>query len=82
MHFLSTENFNLIVDLIKQYGDFVRVWLGPELNVVVSDPKDVEVRDNNAIYNAVIERLNSNIRSIFSVQKCNLTLIISVQNII
>lgn len=29
--------------MIKQYGDFVRVWLGPELNIVVSDPKDVEV---------------------------------------
>lgn len=28
---------------MKDYGEFVRVWLGPELNVVISDPKDVEV---------------------------------------
>lgn len=46
---LSTENFDVIVKLIKQYGYFVRIWIGPELNVVVSDPKDVEVSDGNAI---------------------------------
>lgn len=37
------DNFALIIKLVKQYGDFIRVWLGPELNIVVSDPKDVEV---------------------------------------
>lgn len=37
------ENFDLICRLVKEYGAFFRVWLGPELNVVVSDPKDVEV---------------------------------------
>lgn len=41
--FFNIENFDLIVKLIKQYGDFIRVWFGPELNVVVRDPKDVEV---------------------------------------
>lgn len=41
--FLRTENFDLIIGLVKQYGDFFRVWLGPELNILVSDPKDVEV---------------------------------------
>lgn len=44
MFFCGLENFALIYNLIKQYGDFVRVWLGPELNVVVCDPIDVEVR--------------------------------------
>lgn len=41
--FLRTENFDLIIGLVKQYGDFFRVWLGPELNIIVSNPKDVEV---------------------------------------
>lgn len=41
--FFKTENFDLICNLIKQYGDFIRVWIGPELNIVVRDPKDVEV---------------------------------------
>lgn len=40
---LETENFDLICKLIKQYGDFIRVWIGPKLNIVVRDPKDVEV---------------------------------------
>lgn len=41
--FCEIENFALICKLIKEYGEFVRIWLGPELNVIVSDPKDVEV---------------------------------------
>lgn len=40
---VCAENFDLICRLVKEYGEFVRVWLGPELNVVISDPKDVEV---------------------------------------
>lgn len=43
--YFGTENFDLIINLVKQYGDFVRVWLGPELNIVISDPKDVEVSE-------------------------------------
>lgn len=41
------ENFTVICNLIKKYGEFVRIWLGPELNVIVSDPKDVEVNCKN-----------------------------------
>lgn len=40
---IGTENFELINQLVKQYGVFFRAWLGPELNVLLSDPKDVEV---------------------------------------
>lgn len=38
------ENFDVICRLVNEFGCFFRVWLGPELNVVISDPKDVEVR--------------------------------------
>lgn len=55
--YFKTENFDLIIKLIKEYGDFVRVWLGPELNIVISDPKDVEVNNKNiAINNVSISR--------------------------
>lgn len=37
------ENFALICNLVKDYGEIVRIWLGPELNVIISDSKDVEV---------------------------------------
>lgn len=33
----------MIYDLIRDYGEFVRIWLGPELNIIVSKPEDVEV---------------------------------------
>lgn len=37
------ENFAIFLELLKEYGDFWRLWTGPELNVVVQDPNDVEV---------------------------------------
>lgn len=42
-NFIEIENFKIINQLIKQYGAFFRAWLGPELNVVLSDPNDIEV---------------------------------------
>lgn len=41
--FVKLENFDLINQLVRQYGVIFRVWLGPVLNFVVSDFKDVEV---------------------------------------
>lgn len=39
---LLLENFALGSQLTKEYGEFYRVWIGPELNIVLSDPKDAE----------------------------------------
>lgn len=40
----SSEKFDIINKLIKQYGEFLRIWIGPiSLNVLVSNPKDLEV---------------------------------------
>lgn len=39
----SAEIFNIVVKVLHDYGDFFRIWLGPELNVIISDPKDIEV---------------------------------------
>lgn len=37
------ENFNVIRNLVTDYGDVLRIWIGPDLNVFLSNPKDVEV---------------------------------------
>lgn len=37
------ENFAIVLELLKEYGDFWRLWTGPELNIIVQDPNDVEV---------------------------------------
>lgn len=41
--FIYTENFGTLNNIVKQYGKCARVWIGPELNILISDPKDVEV---------------------------------------
>lgn len=41
--FCEIENFAVLCKLVNEYGEFVRVWLGPQLNILISDPKDVEV---------------------------------------
>lgn len=48
---INAENFAVINKLIEHYGDFFRVWIGPELNILISDPKDVEVSREIFIYN-------------------------------
>lgn len=40
----SVEILNKVIKILNEYGDYFRVWLGPELNVIISDPKDIEVR--------------------------------------
>lgn len=40
------ENFVTVLGLLKEYGDFWRLWTGPELNLIVQDPNDVEVNVN------------------------------------
>lgn len=39
----SADIFDKVVKILHEYGDYFRIWLGPELNVVISDPKDIEV---------------------------------------
>lgn len=46
---LHTENFDTICNLVKRYGEFLRIWIGPQLNVLVSDPNDVEVNSIHKI---------------------------------
>lgn len=38
-----SENFNTVCRLVRDYGDLIRVWVGPDLNILMSNPKDVEV---------------------------------------
>lgn len=40
-----TEIFNVILKILKDNGEFFRIWLGTELNVVIRNPKDIEVRE-------------------------------------
>ncbi|KAJ6635804.1 Cytochrome P450 4d1, partial [Pseudolycoriella hygida] len=40
------ENLQVIVKLLEDYGDIVRLWLGPSLIVFNKKPKDVEVSDS------------------------------------
>lgn len=39
----SAENFEFGVAMLIKYQPFWRVWLGPELNIIASDPNDIEV---------------------------------------
>lgn len=54
--FQHAEKFSTIIGLVKQYGEFVRVWIGPSsLLFLASDVKDVEV------INAINRFINPNI---------------------
>ncbi|XP_039751858.1 cytochrome P450 4C1-like [Pararge aegeria] len=37
------EFIKIINDLLMEYGDVLRVWLGTELNIIVSNPEDVKL---------------------------------------
>ncbi|GBP00705.1 Cytochrome P450 4g15 [Eumeta japonica] len=37
------ELINVIRKLIDSYGDVLRFWLGPDLNVIVTDPDDLKI---------------------------------------
>ncbi|XP_059051021.1 cytochrome P450 4C1-like [Achroia grisella] len=37
------ELITVIKDLMREYGDVMRFWLGPDLNVVVSDPDSIKI---------------------------------------
>ncbi|XP_055711730.1 cytochrome P450 4d10-like [Phlebotomus papatasi] len=39
----SAEIFTTCEDLVKTYGSCVRMWLGSTLNIMISDPKYVEI---------------------------------------
>lgn len=39
----SADIFDTVVKILHDYGEYFRIWLGPELNVIISDPKDLEV---------------------------------------
>lgn len=34
------------IDVQREYGDTVRVWAGSAINIVIADPKDIEVSNN------------------------------------
>ncbi|XP_047522696.1 cytochrome P450 4C1-like [Pieris napi] len=38
----SEDLTTIIKDIIQEYGDVLRFWLGPDLNIVVSNPEDVK----------------------------------------
>lgn len=42
--------FDIIKDLLDEYGEgigkIVRIWIGPKLLIILSDPKHIEVRLN------------------------------------
>ncbi|XP_047999130.1 LOW QUALITY PROTEIN: cytochrome P450 4g15-like [Leguminivora glycinivorella] len=37
------EQLKLLADMLSKYGEYVRFWLGPELNIVVSNPEDIKL---------------------------------------
>ncbi|XP_049879494.1 cytochrome P450 4C1-like [Pectinophora gossypiella] len=41
------EFIQVIRDLMRDYGDVLRFWLGPDLNVVVSNPDDLKILLSN-----------------------------------
>lgn len=34
-----------ICSFCEKYGNFFKIWMGFELNLVISDPNDIEVKD-------------------------------------
>lgn len=50
----SVEIFDKIIKILHEYGDFFRIWLGPELNVIISDPKDIEVRTKMCLWSFLL----------------------------
>lgn len=53
MHFTvahaRAENFQILAQLIQEHGDIMCLWLGTEMNIFLSNTKDVEVRLKHAI---------------------------------
>lgn len=39
----------IIGELLRDYGDLVRVWIGPSLMAINKNPKDIEVTNNITI---------------------------------
>ncbi|XP_063388699.1 cytochrome P450 4g15-like [Cydia fagiglandana] len=37
------EQLKLVADIITKYGEYVRFWLGPELNIIVANPEDIKL---------------------------------------
>lgn len=37
--------------MMVKYGEFFKVWLGTELNIILTDPNDVEVSSTAAFGN-------------------------------
>lgn len=40
---LLPDNFTIIGKLLGEYGDVVRVWIGPSMICINKKPKDIEV---------------------------------------
>lgn len=58
--FVRAGNFETIVNIVKQYGEFIRVWLGPELMILVTGREDVEVSVSKGKHKT-IEQFLSNV---------------------
>lgn len=39
----ATDIFRIVLQMLNQYGDYFRIWIGPELSIAIADPKDIEV---------------------------------------
>lgn len=35
--------FAKVIDMWKEYGTILKLWLGPKLVVFISDPRDIEI---------------------------------------
>lgn len=46
---LILENFEVLCQIVRDYGDFTKIWIGPDLNILMSNPKDVEVSYGTSI---------------------------------
>lgn len=44
-NFLS-EFFEIFMSWPNKFGKFYKVWFGPDLKLVIQDPKDIEVSDS------------------------------------
>ncbi|XP_031638529.1 cytochrome P450 4d1-like [Contarinia nasturtii] len=61
----SAEIFGIFLKILKAHGEYFRIWFGPELNVVISNPKDIEILlsssrhiDKSTMYNFLKPWLN------------------------
>lgn len=66
----KTEIFLVLEKYINEYGGAVRFWFGPELYIVITNPKDIEVRTSaNSIAQVYIYNI-TNYRQFCAAPRC------------